>query len=126
MMAPQPPGYLLSVSEKLSLERSCKYYEGADCSKLMLQQYSIASGVTDSKQTRHSTARVSQLYPAAGRTHLPGKEAYRIHHGGLDYLPAWKDAPGNSVGLQVRGIGDILTLQEKENLSEAAAGGDIE
>jgi len=28
--------------------------------------------------------------------------------------------------LQVRGIGDILTLQEKENLSEAAAGGDIE
>ena len=42
--------------------------------------------------------------------YLPEHEADRIHHGGLDNLPPREDAPGDSVGLQLRGIGDVFTL----------------
>lgn len=41
---------------------------------------------------------------------LPGEEAYRIHYSGLDNLSSWEDAPGDSIGLQIWSIGDILTL----------------
>lgn len=53
------------------------------------------------------------MYPAEGRTHLPGEEAYRIHHSGLDDLSSWEDAPGDGIGLQIWSIGDILALPKE-------------
>lgn len=56
---------------------------------------------------------ITAMYPAGGRTHLPGEEAYRIHYSGLDDLSAWEDAPGDSIGLQIWSIGDILALPKE-------------
>lgn len=53
------------------------------------------------------------MYPTEGRTHLPGEEAYRIYYSGLDDLPSWEDTPGDSIGLQIWSIGDILALPKE-------------
>ena len=42
--------------------------------------------------------------------HLPVHEAARVHHGGLDDLPAWEDPPGDRVGLHVLGVGQVMAL----------------
>ena len=44
--------------------------------------------------------------------YLPEHEADRVHHCGLDDLSAREDAPGDRVGLQLGGVGDIFTLGE--------------
>lgn len=48
--------------------------------------------------------------PGSQPPYLPEHEADRVHHGGLDNLPPGEDAPRDSVGLQLRGIGDVFTL----------------
>ena len=40
--------------------------------------------------------------------YLPEHEADRVHHCGLDDLSAREDAPGDRVGLQLGGVGDIF------------------
>lgn len=43
--------------------------------------------------------------------YLPEHEADGIDHGRLDDLSPREDAPGDCVGLQLRGIGDVFTLR---------------
>lgn len=42
--------------------------------------------------------------------YLPEHEADWVHHCGLDDLSAREDAPGDRIGLQLRGVGDVFTL----------------
>lgn len=53
------------------------------------------------------------MYPTERRTHLPGEEAYGIHYSGLDDLPSREDTPGDSIGLQIWSIGDVLALPKE-------------
>ena len=43
--------------------------------------------------------------------YLPEHEADRVHHCGLDDLSPREDAPRDGVGLQLGGVGDVVTLR---------------